>query len=98
MHLLLVVSNPRSHRHLEGLTKAAKNRGHEVTVFFSEESVKLLQRPSPIHGFASAFLACQTGMANSGMSENDLDRGARMSSLGELVELMEGCDRTLFLG
>ncbi len=42
MNILFAVSSPRILVHLMGIVRAAKDRGHDVVVFFNEESVKLL--------------------------------------------------------
>lgn len=85
-------------RHVQGLASAASNRGHKVTVFFNEESVKLLADPDAVMGLDAEMLACVTAGQYSGMEEEDLVEGARFTSLAEVVTLMEECDRTLFLG
>ena len=92
------MSNPRMLRHALGLASAASDRGHEVTVFFSEESVKLLAEPGVTEGLDAEILACVTAGQYSGVKDEDLVGGARFTSLAEVVTLMEECDRTLFLG
>ena len=98
MRFLLILSNPRMLRHALGLASAATDRGHEVTVFFNEESVKLLAEPGAVMGLDAKMLACVTAGKYSGMEEGNLVEGARFTSLAEVVTLMEECDRTLFLG
>jgi len=44
------------------------------------------------------LIACQTACLQAGLGEGDLVGGARVSSLAELVVLMESSDRVLFLG
>ena len=44
------------------------------------------------------MLACQTTCKFMNINEEDLIRNAKMTSLAELVMLMESMDRTLFLG
>ena len=85
-------------RHVLGLASAARGRGHAVTVFFNEESVKLLAEPGAVEGLGAEMLACITAGQYSGIEEEDLVEGARFTSLAEVVSLMEECDRTLFLG
>ena len=97
MHFLFVLSNPRALKHLTGISKVAKTKGHKVSLFFNEESVKLLLDPS-LELFGSELLACVTSSQAVGITEEKLITGARMSSLGEMVMLMEKCDRTLFMG
>jgi len=98
LRFLVIVSNPRMLRHLQGLASAASDRGHTVTVFFNEESVKLLADPGAVKGLDAEMLACVTAGQYSDMEEGDLVEGARFTSLAEVVTLMEECDRTLFLG
>jgi predicted peroxiredoxin len=88
-----------------GLSSAARDRGHDVTVFFDGGSVGLvrsgranrdIERLTPE---GVRLLVCRTSAATSGLeSLRDLVRGAGMSSLAELVELTEESDRTIFLG
>lgn len=98
MRFLLIVSNPRMLRNVRGLASAAIDRGHKVTVFFNEESVKLLAEPGAVEGLDAEMLACVTAGQYSGIKDEDLVEGARFTSLAEVVTLMEECDRTLFLG
>jgi sulfur relay (sulfurtransferase) complex TusBCD TusD component (DsrE family) len=98
LRFLLIVSNPMMLRHVQGLASAASDRGHDVKVFFSEESVKLLADPSSVGGLDADMLACVTACQQVGVEEGDLVEGARVTSLVEVVSLMEKCDRTLFLG
>lgn len=85
-------------RHVKGLASAANDRGHDVKVFFNEESVKQLADPGSVEGLDADMLACVTACQQLGVEEDDLVEGARVTSLGEVVTLMEACDRTLFLG
>jgi predicted peroxiredoxin len=85
-------------RHVIGLASAARGRGHTVTVFFNEGSVKLLADPAAVEGLDAEMLACVTAGQYSGVKDEDLVEGARFTSLAEVVTLMEECDRTLFLG
>ena len=98
MRFLIIVSNPRMLRHVQGLASAANDRGHTVTVFFNEESVKLLAEPGAVKELDAEMLACVTAGQYSGLEEGDLVEGARFTSLAEVVTLMEECERTLFLG
>jgi sulfur relay (sulfurtransferase) complex TusBCD TusD component (DsrE family) len=91
------VSNPKSLRHLMGISNAARTRNHRISIFFSEESVKLLL-DKRIEGLGDALLACITSCQVAGITADDLISGARLSSLGELVTLIEESDRTLFMG
>jgi len=98
MQLLFVVSTPEKLRDVEGLTTAASRAGHEVTVFFNEESVKLLKSPSSVESLYADLLACRASAVDFNITKDDLAANARMSSLAELVELLEGADRVVFLG
>jgi sulfur relay (sulfurtransferase) complex TusBCD TusD component (DsrE family) len=97
LHLLLILSNPRSLKHLIGITNAAKTRNHRISIFFNEESVKLLL-DKRLEGLGDTLLACITSCQLVGITADDLINGAKLSSLGELVTLMEESDRTLFMG
>ena len=81
-----------------GIVRAAKDRGHEVVVFFNEESVKLLVQYPFLSELDVEMLACITACQYVGIKESDLISGARMSSLAELVMMMDEKDRTIFLG
>lgn len=98
LHFLLIISNPRMLRHMKGVAKAARRRRHRVTVFFNEESVKLLLEHGVLRDVKAEMLACVTACEYSGIRQEDMVRGARMTSLGEIVTLLETCDRTLFMG
>jgi len=88
-----------------GLASAAAYRGHEVTIFFHMGGISLLKasreanRLAPLISSGVRLLACRTSAKELGIeSECDLIEGAEMSSLGELVDLLDRCDRALFLG
>jgi len=81
-----------------GITRASRERGHRVTVFFNEESVKLLLDHSSLKGLDVEMLACVTACEYSGIKEDDFVESARITSLGEVISMMEEADRTLFLG
>ena len=90
---------------IEGLAKAALARGHEVTVFLNGVSVRLVKSGGRTSGFSDLvangvrLLVCRTSAATSGIeSPNQSVRGAEMSSLSELVDLIEESGRVLFLG
>ena len=98
MHFLLIISNPRMLRHMKGVVEAARRRRHRVTVFFNEESVKLLLEHNVLRDLKAEMLACVTACEYSGIRQEDIVEGARITSLSEVVTLMERCDRTLFMG
>jgi sulfur relay (sulfurtransferase) complex TusBCD TusD component (DsrE family) len=75
-----------------------------LVVFFNSQSTGLLglKRDSNLQvlsGQGVRLLACRTSALESGLaSSGALMEEAEMSSLGELVGLMEEADRALFLG
>ena len=77
---------------------AAKKLGHNVVIFFNEESVKLLAYYPQLSKLDVELLACYTTSQNIGIKEDELIPGARMTSMAEMVMLIEEKDRTLFLG
>ena len=81
-----------------GIVRATKDKGHDVVVFFNEESVKLLVQYPLLSELNVELLACQTMCQFMDIHEEDLIPGARMTSMAEMVMLMEEKDRTLFLG
>jgi len=90
---------------LSGLAKAALSRDHEVTLFFSDSSVRLLVPRDDEKDYAefssrgTRLLACRTSVATSGVaSSGGFIEGVEMSSLGELVDLMDDHDRLIFVG
>ena len=98
MRLLLVVSTIGKVRDVGGLSSAAVRAGHNVSVFFNEESVKLLQSPSQVESLYADLLACRASCADLGIGKEELIANARMSSLAELVDLLEQSDKVVFLG
>jgi predicted peroxiredoxin len=81
-----------------GVVRAAKDRGHNVVVFFNEESVKLLTQYPILSELKVEMLACQTICQYINIKEEDLIQGARMTSMAEIVMMIKEYDRTLFLG
>jgi sulfur relay (sulfurtransferase) complex TusBCD TusD component (DsrE family) len=98
MRLLLVISTLGKLRDVEELSKAAAKAGHDVTVFFNEESVQLLKDPSPVGYLYADLLACRASAVEYEITKENLAVNARMSSLAELVDQLEGNDRVVFLG
>ena len=98
LNILFAVSSPRILVHLMGMVRAAKDRGHNVVVFFNEEAVKLLVQYPMLSELGVEMLACQTTCQYIGIQEEDMIEGARMTSMAEMVMLMEKKERTLFLG
>lgn len=107
MRILLVAysDSEATAKKIEGLTKAALTRGHEITVFLNGVSVRLGKSEGLTRGFSDfvangvRLLVCRTSAATSGIESRDqLMGGSEMSSLSELVELLEENDRVLFLG
>ncbi len=90
---------------LTGLADAALSRDHEVTLFFSDSSVRLLVSRDDERDYTgfqsrgSRLLVCRTSVATSGVpSSGGFIEGVEMSSLGELVDLMDDHDRLIFVG
>lgn len=107
LFILLVVSSdaPSTLETASGLASAAAVRGHEVTVFFHMDGVRLLKDSQASRGLGAlidegvSLLACRTSAGERGIdSEDELMEGAKLSSLAALVELLGRCDRALFLG
>jgi predicted peroxiredoxin len=84
--------------HLMGIVRASTDKGHDVKIFFNEDSVKLLVRYPVLSELGVEMLACHTTCRDMNIEEGDLISNARMTSMAELVMLMESMDRTLFLG
>jgi predicted peroxiredoxin len=86
------------------LASASLSRGHRVTVFFNAESTRLLETKTGAEGLSGLIsrgvrlLACRTSAQELGLTPRDIVEGAEMSSMGELVDLVEASDRSLFLG
>ena len=85
-------------RDVEGLSKAAAKAGHNVTVFFNEESVQLLKEPSPVEYLYADLLACRASAVEYQITKENMAVNARMSSLAELVDQLEENDKVVFLG
>ena len=98
MRMLFVVSTQNKLRDIEGLTSAAVKAGHIVVVFFNEDSVKLLKKPSSVESLYADLLACKASAVENDISKDNMVGNARMSSLAELVEQLETADRVVFLG
>ncbi len=81
-----------------GIVRASTDKGHDVKIFFNEDSVKLLVRYPVLSELGVEMLACHTTCRDMNIEEGDLINNARMTSMAELVMLMESMDRTLFLG
>jgi sulfur relay (sulfurtransferase) complex TusBCD TusD component (DsrE family) len=105
--LILMIGSTDSRATAEkivNLASASLSRGHQTTIFFNAESTRLLEpnRFEELSGLLSSgarLLACITSAQEAGLrSQGDLIEGAEMSSLGELVDLFEASDRTMFLG
>ena len=97
MKFLLVASKPDKLRDILGFTKAAVRQGHNVTIFFNEDSVTLLKKGSPVEMLYAELLACRASARDLDIPREGMISNARMSSLTELVELLEQSDRVVFL-
>jgi len=105
MFILLVTSTdtPEILETVNRLTQASVSKGHRVVIFFNSQSTGLLKldRDSnrALSGLGARLLACRTSAQEMGIaSAGDLIEGTELSSMGELVELMEEAERALFLG
>ena len=104
MFILLVISD-YSFRNVEdfkGLTDAFIARDYKVAAFFTGPSVNMLKvdqeelKSLPV---GVKMYACRTVSRDLGFTKQEgLLHGVKMSSLGELVELIEEADRCIFLG
>ena len=81
-----------------GMVRSSTERGHIVKIVFNEDSVRLLAQYPVLSDLEVEMLACQTTCRDMNIGEGDLIRNAKMTSMAELVMLMESMDRTLFLG
>lgn len=107
MHILIVASSsqPPMLETARGLVTAAVEKGHRVSVFFYMDAVSLLGASetvewlTPLTSSGVRLLVCRTSAMERGveLEANTVD-GMEVSSLGELVELLDGCDRALFMG
>lgn len=106
MNILFVASSESSatRKTVKGLVDTSLARGHRVTVFFSDESVRLVKADGDpeLVGLLKRgvrLLICRTHAMLSGLTAaGAFADGVESSSLGELVDLMEESDRTLFIG
>jgi len=107
MFFLIVISSdsPTKIKLVHRLASASILSGHQVTVFFFMSGVKLLDSSGNYEWSqllieaGVRLLACRTSTMDLGITfEGPLSLGVELSSLGELVELMDRCDRALFLG
>jgi len=106
MYMLLVASSESvaTRETVKALVDAALSRGHSVTVFFSDESVRLVKAGGDpeLVGLLSRgvrLLICRTHAMLSGLTAaGAFADGVESSSFVELVDLMEESDRTLFVG
>lgn len=107
MLILLVASSdaPSTLDRAYGFAEAAVGRGHGVMAFFHMDGVRLLKASQAADCFGSLvplgvrLLVCRTSAKERGLeSEGNLMEGVVMSSLSELVEMLERCDRALFFG
>ena len=104
MFVLLVVSSDTlgTIQDIIGLSNSLSEKGNKVVIFFNEESVNLLKKGREeltVLSVGTRLKACRTTASRKGLNNrDDLIIGSEMSSLGELVDLMEEADRTVFLG
>lgn len=108
MRLLLIFMSPPGtvgFRTAVNLAEAALRRGHEIIIFGTGDGVENLKESaaSPLAnrlmGIREAgvrLMVCRESTRRRGLSaEADLMKGVETSSLAEMVELMDSCDKTL---
>ena len=98
MRLLIVISTPGKLWDVEGLSIAAAKAGHDVTIFFNEDTVSLLKNPSPVEYLHADLLACRASTMDYQITIENMAVNSRMSSLGELVDQLESNDKVVFMG
>lgn len=111
MRLLLILISPAETLGFQTaikLAEAALRRGHEITIFGTGDGVENLKKNSsnplaqPLKRLIEArvrLLVCRESTRSRGFSADDgLMEGVEMSSLAEMVELMDSCDKTLVFG
>jgi sulfur relay (sulfurtransferase) complex TusBCD TusD component (DsrE family) len=96
MRFLLVVSTMERTEYALKLAQVSMDYGNEVFIFLNEEAVNLLKEEK--FEAKAKLLICRTSFMDCGLDPDLISSNARMSSLGELVELVEEADRTVFLG
>ena len=103
MFVLLVASSDSMEtiQDIVGLTSILSERGHKIIIFFNNESINILKNyredltELPV---GTRIKACRTTANKYGLNKkSDFIIGIEMSSLGELVDLMDEADRTVFL-
>lgn len=103
MFILLIASKEslETLHDIIGLSKTFSESGHKVVVFLNEESVNLIENkryelsmlPNDI-----ILKVCRTSANRKGITSfKKLSISPELSSLGELVDLMEEADRIVFL-
>jgi len=97
--ITLIVLNEKSLDKLSEFSKETLSKGHELIIFLYSQGVKLIKKKKIKHlaKFEGIrLLACQTSLREYGLDpSNYLD--SEMSSLSELVELLEQSDRVIFV-
>jgi len=105
--LLILLSPPRTLGFLTvvNLAEAALRRGHEVVIFGTGDGVENLRKSvAPLLAphimrlieAGVRLLACRESMRSRGLSAgSDLMENVKVSSLAEMVELMDFCDKTI---
>ncbi|MBN1682272.1 DsrE family protein [Candidatus Bathyarchaeota archaeon] len=98
MQLLIIISTQEKLKHIIGLTNSAINKGHKVTLFFNEDSILLLKKPSLFEKINAELLICRTSYSQFKIgSQNHFIDKIKMSSLTELVELFEESEKIVFM-
>lgn len=102
--MVLIVSisgDARGIRDLYSLSSALAGRGHSLSIFFTGDGVRHLREEKELAEISSMgvrLLACRTSVRERGIAlERSSNRRVEISSLSILVELIEACDRVIFL-
>ncbi len=99
--MVSISGDERAIEDIRGLSSSLVGRGHPVAIFFTGDGVKHLkavEEMAEISSMGVRLLACRTSLRERGIEpEEGLPKGVETSSLGMLVELLEACERAIFL-
>jgi sulfur relay (sulfurtransferase) complex TusBCD TusD component (DsrE family) len=111
LRLLLILVSPHGTPGFQtavNLAEAALRRGHEAIIFGTGDGVEnltegaddtLVRRLTTIREAGMRLMVCRESTRRRGLSpEGGLIKKVEMSSLAEMVELMDFCDKTLVFG
>lgn len=100
MRLGILVNTDKHASHVEGLTKAAILKGHEVTIFTMDEGVKLLEKPSftalcKIPNVNMSY--CDHNATGKGISKEGIPEKVVCGSQYNNATMMHDADRVIVL-